>query len=358
LNTINFRNWRVYLSLLLLLTLVLASGSLWAASLTDTSLTLSDPRTSLPSNYRIQATGFSTSTAIGCVEVNLNTQADGSGVSPSAITTTTSTYNGTSLTGLTAWSVDNATNGTLRATNGSPETPTSSSGYFEWGNITNGDTEGTAYYAIITTYTLDDCTTPVDNAVMAFVYRDGELVSLEIGTQLTFDIVGVLAGQSVNGATTDTLSDATGINYGTVTSSSTATSAHDLQVSTNAAGGYTVYIRHQEPFQTIGGSTITWSSSPGSNTTPLAFPSAGTEAWGYTTEDSSLSTGSGAADRFTSSGGNKWARFETSNEEVIYNTVGSGTVETTRVGHQVSIADSTPAGTYQTTIIYTVVATY
>ncbi len=355
------------LALLLLVSLVISNLSfVSAASLSNASLTLGDPRTvdkdsnPISTTYTVNASGFSTATAIACIDVNLNTQPDGSGAVPSGLTSTSSTFNSSSLVSDPLWTVNNTANGHLRITNAvTTETP-AASGNVVWGNVTNGNTQGTTYYAIITTYTDVLCTSgnEVDTATMAFIYVDGTLVSLEISASLDFQVKAVASSQSVNGATTTVASTPSAINYGTMTSTSTNISAHDLQISTNAAGGYTVYIRQSSPLQNTGGNTIEWTASPGTNAAPAAFPAAGTEAWAYTTEDATLSTGSGAADRFTSAGGNKWAKFNTVNEEVFYNTVASAGIETTRVGHQIGISADTGAGTYKTTIIYTVVATY
>jgi len=128
-----------------------------------------------------------------------------------------------------------------------------------------------------------------------------------------------------------------------------------LGVTTNASGGYYVYLRHTALLTNANSDTIStgsaaaWGGSLPNHTTPLAFPAASNEAWGYTTEDTDLG-------QFQA---NMWTTFQTNNEVVMTNpaaTAGSG--ETVRVGHQVGIADTTPAGTYQTTLIYTIVATY
>ncbi|MEO6728872.1 MAG: hypothetical protein ABIM99_03030, partial [Candidatus Dojkabacteria bacterium] len=89
----------------------------------------------------------------------------------------------------------------------------------------------------------------------------------------------------------------------------------------------------------------------GTNATPTAFSAAGTPAFGYTTADATL--GTGTAGRFT--GGN-WAAFTTSPLEVVYSAVAAA--ETIRVGYQAGISTTTPAGSYLTTVIYTATPIY
>lgn len=340
---------------LLILSLLLATAMtrLDAAQLTGASITLGNPNTNVQSSYTATASSFTTATTIRCIDLELNTSSDGTGSVPAGVTTTSSTLNSSSLITTGNWSVDNGTNGTLRITNASGETP-ASSGNVVWGNVTNGSSESTTYYGLLSTFSDVGCSSPVDTVTMAYVYKDGEPVSLDIGATLTFACNAVGTTQPVNSASTNTASTSTGIDFGSLTTASNGISAHDLEVSTNAAGGYSVYIRHTSDLQTASASTI--SVHGGNNASPTAFSAPGTEAWGYTTEDSSLSGGS--PDRFTSAGGDKWAGFNTVNEEVVYNNVAAPSTETTRVGHQVGIAADTPAGSYQTTIVYTIVATY
>lgn len=323
-------------------------ASVSAATLSSASVELSDSRTSTSSTYTVGASGFTTGTTIRCIEVVLNDQADGGGSIPSNITTTSSAFaTATDVVDDTIWTVQNGTNGTLSASYATGETP-AASGDLVWSGVTNGDTDQT-YYAILTTYTDVSCTggNEVDNVTMAFAYKDGTLVSLTVEPTLTFVCNAVAASQTVNGATTSILSSATGIDFGTaVTVSTNGISAHDLDVTTNATGGYNVYLRHTAALTNAGSDTIT--NHTGTNGSPTSFPAAGTEAWGYTTEDADLT-------QFTS---NTWAGFTTSNELVMTNSAATAGTDTERVGHQVGIATDTPAGTYSTTMIYTLVATY
>ncbi len=153
-------------------------------------------------------------------------------------------------------------------------------------------------------------------------------------------------------ATTTVASTDGTIPFGTVTTSTNGVAAHDLTVTTNAGSGYTLSIRYTAK-PTSGANDI--DDHTGTNAAPTTM-SPGTEAFGYTTNDATL--GTGTADRFTSSGGNKWAAFTTSNAEVAYSST-SVSSQTTRVGYQVGISGTTPAGIYGTsTVIVTATPAY
>ncbi len=323
-------------------------------ALSSSSLLLSDPRPSQTSNYTFSTSGLTTATTINCMQLDIGTSSDGSGdagldLSGISLVSQTIPSSGT-------WadaSVDGTTD-QLRATSAGGATP-NATGNVVWGGIVNGATAGTTYYGVFETFSNTDCSTggPVDSATVAFIYKDGELVQLTVDPTLTFTCAGVASGQPINGATTNTTSVGSGIDFGNITSATKGVSAHDLQVSTNATGGYTLYTRHTGALSN-GTDNIDWSGG-GSNASPTSFPAAGTEAWGYTTDDNALLTGT--ADRFTSPA-NQWAKFETSNEIVGDSASATSGTETTRVGHQVGISATTPAGTYQTTVVYTVASTY
>ena len=338
----------------LIAAILLVAGNLMsahAASLDSASLSLSDPRPSQTSTYTFTATGFSGSAQ--CIDLEIDTQADGGGGVPAAFDSTGAALDasGTMITE-SNWTENFTTNGTLRLTYGTGETP-ADGGTLVFTGVDNGSSAGT-YYALFTTYS-DACSTTLDTVVVAFAYTDGSLVTLTIDPSLTFSVNSVGTGVSVNGSPNTTIvSTGTSLDFGNaVTSSANGISAHRLDVTTNASGGYVVYIRHTGDLQNVASDTIT--AHTGTNASPTSFPAAGTEAWGYTTEDSTL-TG-GTADRFTNPG-NLWAGFTTSNQPVMDNTAATAGTDQVQVAHQVGIATSTEAGDYQTTIVYTIVATY
>jgi hypothetical protein len=326
--------------------------SAYAAVLTSASLSLSDPRTGQTASYTFSASDFSATAE--CIVLEFNTAADGSGGVPAGLDSTGAALSasGTMVTE-SNWTLDATANGTLELTYSTGETP-ANAGTRIFTGVDNGSTEATTYYALFNTYSDDTCTTAVDEVVVAFLYSDGELVSLTIEPTLTFTVNTVAGGVNVNGATTTVASGGTGIDFGNnVTAVANGVSAHRLDVTTNADGGFVVYIRHNGDLTNQNSNTISVHS--GTNGSPTAFPAAGTEGWGYTTEDSSL-TG-GTADRFTNPG-NVWAGFTTANAPVMDNPNATAGTQQTEVGHQVGISASTEAGSYSTILIYTVVSTY
>jgi hypothetical protein len=347
-------------ALSLLAVLVLQTAAASAATLTTASMTLSDPRPNTATvSYDFQASGVTT-TAIRCIRVEFDMSADGTGGKPTGMDITNAALSGTSdyIPTPGSWSVsNNNTTGVSSVTFASGETPASASGRnVILTTITNGSVADNDYYVIFNTYNNTDCSTsPVDSSVVGFIFTNGQAVSMSVDGALAFTIAGVTGNGSlaVNGATiTNGLATtSTTIPFSTVTSSTNKVAAQDLTVSTNSANGYTVFTRYTAQ-PTSGGNTI--NDHSGSNASPTAFSAAGTEAFGYTTEDSTLS---GTADRFTSSGGNKWAAFTTSNAELVFSASAVGN-QTTRVGFQTGISTTTEPGSYTTSVIYTAVPVY
>ncbi len=330
-------------------------ASVSGAALTSASLTLDDPRSSETTvNYDFAASNFTGATTIRCLELEFDTQADGAGGKPAGMDLTGAALGTNGIqAALTTQAIDDA-NGILQYTDAAGGTPSDSN--IDVDGVTNPSTED-EFFLLATTYTDASCTggNEVDSTIIAWHTIDGEAVQLVIEPNLQFVCNAVIAAQSVNGATTSHPSTATAIDYNNpvdVTTSANGISAHDIDVTTNASGGYVVYIRHTGDFQNAATDVIdAWT---GTNAVPTVFPGVGTEAWGYTTEDSSL-TG-GAVDRFTSTP--SWAGFTATNEPLVDNPAATAGTETTRVGHQVGIAADTPAGTYNTEIVYTIVATF
>ena len=346
-------------ALFLIAVLVVQAQIVSAATLTTASVTLSDPRPNTATvSYDFQASNVTTS-GIQCIRAEFDTAADGSGGKPTGMDVTNAAFGGTSdyIPTPASWSVsNNNTTGVISIT-GTSQTPASASGRnVVLTTITNGGTADDDYYLIFNTYNNTDCSSsPVDSVTVGFLFTNGQAVSMSVEGALAFTIAGVAGNGSatVNAATiTNGLTTtATTIPFGTVTASANKVAAQDLSVSTNSANGYTVYTRYTAA-PTSGANTI--SDHSGSNASPATFSAAGTEAFGYTTEDSTLS---GTADRFTSSGGNKWAAFTTTNAELVFSAAAVN-AQTTRVGFQTGISATTEPGSYVTSVIYTAVPVY
>jgi len=322
-----------------------------ATALTSSYNRITDSRPSITNVNYITGWTFPGTTAIGCMTIKYTTTASGS-TKPTGMTTTSGTKVSVSGGGLTNgnWTLDAATDGTLKYTHATTEATSATAVIITTYGITNPSSAG-VIYAQIKTYTNNDCSTGLtDYSTVAFAIAAGQALSVDVDPSLSFAIAGVADTETVNGVdiTATTVTDANTIPLGSVNPTTNAVAAHDLTVSTNAINGYTIYASYSGTLtSTTGGYTIAdWT---GTNGAPTAFPAVGTSAFGYTTDDTTLS-------RFQS-GGDKWAKFETWGYEVAKATT-KVSAETDRIGFQVGASSTQEAGTYNTTIIYVATPTY
>lgn len=316
-----------------------------AAALSGGSLSLSDGRPSASSTYTANWDNVTTS-AIQCIKLVFSDAAT-SGSAPTGMVTSTAALDGSTdyIPTPGSWGIGStAVEGTLTFT-GSSQTPAQSTDRtVVLTGITNGSTANTTYYLQFSTYNNSDCSNDgVDSGTVAFIYTAGQSVSLTVDPSISFTVNAVGVGQSVNGAPVTVASTSTTIPLGTVTTSANGITAHDLTVTTNAESGYTIYTKYTD-LPTYGTATIT--DHTGDHTTPTTM-GVGTEAFGYTTEDTDYS-------QFQS---DKYSKFTTTNAEIAKSTAAvSG--QTTRVGYQAAIAGTTEAGNYVTTVVLTCTPMY
>jgi hypothetical protein len=342
-----------------------------ANTLAQAKVALSDPRPSLPSNYIFtggQTGGLVQSAVVRCVMVTISTTTGGT-IAPTGFTGNTSVVNAAASTlinsSATGWSLaqsDGAgssagAKNVFKYTNATGVTPSTTTGAtFEIDagvSSTNSSVADTKYWFTLATFGNTDCaTTPLDNAAPLFINTNGSTLSLTVDQTLTFTVNAVGSSLACDGTTTTAPSTATTIPFGTVTAASNGIVCQDLTASTNATNGYTVFARYTAaPTNALGQAIADWT---GTNATPTPFSTAGTEAYGYTTSDSAL--GTGTANRFTSPVQN-WAKLTTSNAEVEYEPNGVNST-TFRIGHQVGVSLTTHPGTYTTTVVYTCTPIY
>ena len=329
-----------------------------AATLSASSASLSDSRPSFTSNYTFTGSSVTTGApgTIKCIkEVFADTSAGvnvPTGMSTSGGSTTFDTALSNYMPTPASWTFNKAVNGTFTLVNAAGEVPASAAARKVVVNgITNSSTADTRFWLRFNTYNNVDCaTSPVDSASVLFILTAGSTLSLTVDQTLSFSVNAVVGGQACNGATTTQPSTATTIPFGTVTAAANSIVCQDLTAATNATNGYTIYARYTGQPQNALAQTI--ANHVGTNAAPTAFPSAGTEAYGYTTNDFSL--GTGTANRF---GSNLWAGMTTTNAEVAFEAAGVN-LTTYRVGHEVGVSLTTRPGTYQTTVIYTCTPVY
>jgi hypothetical protein len=350
------------------------AGLASAATYTNSSVALSDPRPSQASvNYTWTGSSV-TSGTIKCVKAVFATTSTGdtaptnwSGASGS-ITAASSTLVNSSATNWSLATTDGtASTGqkniwkyTNSAAGITPSTLTGAT--FIMAGITNSSVADTGYYLQFSTYNNTDCqSNPVDNATVQFINTNGSTLSLTIDNSLSFSVAGVSQGTNCAGTSTPAAQNSTGttLPFGTVTASNNSFACQDLSAATNATNGYTIFARYTAKPTNALSQTIQDVQNSGSNSAPAAFTSTGTEGYGYTTNDQSLSTcgGSCNANRFYNGTTYAYSPLTSSNAEVAYEAAGV-TSTTYRITHQVGVSLTTNPGTYTTTVIYTCTPVY
>ncbi|MCX6732410.1 MAG: hypothetical protein NTV98_02625, partial [Candidatus Roizmanbacteria bacterium] len=252
-----------------------------------------------------------------------------------------------SISGLSTSTTDVSTNGVLVTTVTTPASISSGTTItLPYGTITNPTSINTSFFVRITSK--DSGATAIDSTVVAFATLTANSLTVSADVGATFDVAlvavttGTVNGQAVNLTTTT----ADTIPFGTLSSGSPKIGAHDITVTTNSQNGYAVTVKASNPPLADGSNNIdnfvepnslprVW-SSPSGNT-----PNVNTGFLGYTTEDTSLCTGT--AGRFS---GNKWAGFDTTAYEVVCNTNPVLSGETTRIGWQIEVNNTQPSGSY------------
>ncbi len=342
--------------LVALIGVTMNAGLANAATLSAASVAQSDPRPGVTSvNYTFTGSTV-TSQLIKCIKVTFSSAA-ASVVTPTGFSAASATVTAASSTLVnstsTGWAVTPTVN-TVTYVNSTGITPSTTTGAtFVLAGITNSTVADIAYYYTLNTYGNTDCaSSPVDNAKVEYINTNGSTLSLTVDNTLSFSVNAVLAATSCDGTTTTQASTATTIPFGTVTAVSNGVVCQALTAATNSTGGYTIYTRYDSaPTNGLGQTLANWT---GTNAAPTTFSAPGTEAYGYSTSDATL--GTGTADRFTNPGA-KFAAMTTANAELAYEPAGV-TATTYQVAHQVGISLTTHPGTYLTTVVYTCTPLY
>ena len=148
-------------------------------------------------------------------------------------------------------------------------------------------------------------------------------------------------------------------NLGVMTTATNASCLYRLKVSTNAASGYTV--NYSATGGLVNGSGYTFANAPGTSTT-ATLQSTNTEAYGIVLTPGSV-TGTGGS---TSRGGtfgstaNFLYAYATTSSTALYSSnkpnapTSTDTTNTALIEHDAVLSASTAAGTYTSTVTYTV----
>ncbi len=334
--------------------------SVYAGTLTSAKITITDSRAGQSGVSHTFNFTTGTTETIATVIMQYCTTASGDCTTPTGLITTSASQG--SITGLGASTSNVATNGTITLTVTSPLSVNSGTTItLPYTGITNPSTTNTSFYVRLTTK--NGSADTIDSTIVAFAILTSTslAVSANVGATLSVSLAAVNTG-SVNGATVNvTNTTATTIPFGLLTSGSTKIAAHDMTVSTNASQGYAVTIRSDDPPLADNSNNIDKFTGTNASPTSWTSPNGGTinintGFAGYTSEDNSLCTGT--ADRFTSSGGNKWAGPDGTPAEIICSTSAVILGETVRIGWQVEVNSLQPPGSYTGTYVIVTTPTY
>jgi hypothetical protein len=340
-----------------------------AGTMTPSKVTISNSARAASSvTYTFNQT-LTVDTAIKQIDIYFcqESAATGDCTAPVGMNTGTPTLNSSNIDGsdITAAKIA-AANNTIRVgvgTTAAAQDPLTLQ--MEFTGLTNSTVGDTSYYVRMTTYS-DAGVTTIDTGRAAIgILGTGSIsVTANVAPAFSFTVASVGTGATVNNAGVTVTTTATTIPFGDIEpGGSSAIAAHDLTVSTNAEGGYTVTVVGTNPPLADGSNNIdnfnqpnsaptTWGTGPGG-----VAKNVNSGFFGYTTEDAVL--GTGTVDRFTSGGGNKWAGFDTTAYEVMYNAGATAFAgQTVRVGYQVQANGYQPPGSYAGTITLVATPTY
>jgi len=341
--------------ILILLAVYLAIPEGQATTISSKKITVSDSRPSTAS-VTYTFTGTHTASSTKCLKIQFCQAASGSCTKPNNMSFTSASATSTGWNGWTYSTGANWSAGFTTSTTGFQYTSTTgenggASYAFAGTGITNSDTAGT-YYAWVNTYSDTGCSSAVDDTgVAAFAIISGVSVTATVNESLTFAITGLASSTSCKTAVTSTVTTlATSVPFGTLSTSANAIGCQTLTVTTNSTGGYTTTGAFTQNL--LSGSNDIDNHS-GTNANPTAFSGAGTEAFGYTSNDASL--GTGTTTRFGDN--NVWAGFSTTQTEVAYSASGVSS-QATIIGYEAGISTTTVAGSYSTTVVYVTTPIY
>lgn len=141
-------------------------------------------------------------------------------------------------------------------------------------------------------------------------------------------------------------STSTAVGLGHLNASNVGGGAQDLTLTSNAGNGANVYIRTSgaTPNALRDGAGHNIADISGTNSAPGSAPTAGTEGFGYTSNDTSTA--------FTT---NTWAKLTSANSAVL---VSGSATKSACVGFAATVAPSTAAGSYSTNVVYTALANF
>lgn len=333
-----------------------------AGLLTSASVALSDPRPSQASTTYTVTYTFPSTTTIKCIDIifadttaHITLSTNPATTAPSGMTSTSATKSSISGGGLTAgsWTLYNTTNGILQYENSSGEASSATSITITTDGVTNPS--AATFYAQIATYTglsTHTCSGLADSSnVMALATTGGVTTTVTVDPTISFSVAGS-SGAVNGGPTADGISTASSVAFGSVSAGGSATSAAQLlTISTNAAHGYTIYIKNSQLLTDSNNDTIAAQTCASSDCTTVANAqafsgSSSVSALGFTTNSTN--------DTITS---NNWVGLTTSNVQIDHST-SPANAATLSVEYKLQLKNTQQPGTYSNVITYTATPTY
>lgn len=331
---------------------VTSSLTVSAAQITSRSITLSTSAGDASGvSYSLATSALpTTGTSIKSLEIKFCTAASGACVTPAGFSTTSSTLSSqpSGLGSTSGWTINTATAGSLRISNGANSTNPSGAVSAVFGSVHNPTAVNATYYGIVTTYSDASWSTAIDTGTIALSTTNQIQVGLTVSETITF-----CTGTSITGQNCATAAGNT-VNLGTGSTTATATGTSILAASTNGSTGYSI---------TVNGNTL----SSGANTiTSMAsggVSSVGSKQFGLNLAGSNTAptvgaavSGSGTGVAATNYGTNNNFRFNSG--DVIATASGATNANTFTVGYIANIDGITPAGSYNTVLTYTATANF
>ncbi|MBU4217261.1 fibronectin type III domain-containing protein, partial [Candidatus Parcubacteria bacterium] len=168
----------------------------------------------------------------------------------------------------------------------------------------------------------------------------------------TYSLQGFSTGSSTEGVVTNINSTANSMNFGTILPNEEAVGVHRFNISTNAGGGYQLFVYQKQNLISTNGSDI--NPLVATNESPVGWSVApNPSAFGYHTGDDTLS--GLAPSRFAPD--DTYAKFETSMKEVSFSQI-PVVNETVDLVYRLGIGSMQEAGDYETEMIYILVPTF
>lgn len=233
----------------------------------------------------------------------------------------------------------------------------------------SGSTAGVADSYTVTVQHLNSSYNVIDSTTVSIAVVESVRITATVDPTINFTIAGVASGQTKCGVSTDVTSTATSVPLGTLAISSFTDAAQNLEVSTNADGGYSVTAIENDQLGKDGATTPNIPDTPGDNTLAShtvsdEWSTTSTKGFGY-----SIDNNDAAATTFlySTATGNCTGTFcarqfaDNANSEAAQELFSSTTVadsEDIDLCYRAIISTTQEAGDYENNITYTATATF